>query len=207
MEVLDLPPPAGRAVDEHAVTFLHAVIREREGRADARADGPLTNVARLLATAPDARPERIVLMGGSVGEGNRTPAAEFNVWCDPEAARRVFESGIDVTMIGLDVTHKALVNEADADVLRGVGRVGKVAAELLDFYRIFHRRQYPDLDGPAIDPSPSRTDRPGLVEAKPAYIEVDWLGAGRSRVNVDRNRFDGHDPTPPSASASTAAPS
>ena len=64
-------------------------------------------------------------MGGSVGEGNRTPAAEFNIWADPEAARRVFESGIDVTMIGLDVTHQALVTDADADALRDVGRVGQ----------------------------------------------------------------------------------
>jgi inosine-uridine nucleoside N-ribohydrolase len=198
MDGPDLPPPAGRAVDEHAVTFLTRVIREREGRLTLVPTGPLTNIALLLATAPDARPERIVLMGGSVGEGNRTPAAEFNIWCDPEAARRVFESGIDVTMIGLDVTHKALVNEADADVLRGVGRVGEVAAELLDFYRIFHRRQYPDLDGsPLHDPvAVAHVIDPELVETKPAYIEVDcgWE-QGRGRTNVDwRSRLDGHDP-------------
>ncbi len=84
--------------------------------------GPLTNVALLLALAPDARPERIVLMGGAVGEGNRTPAAEFNIWADPEAASRVFASGIDVTMIGLDVTHQAYFSEADADALRAARR-------------------------------------------------------------------------------------
>ncbi len=121
----DLPPASRSAVDEHAVDFLARQIREREGHVTLVPIGPLTNIALLLSLAPDARPERIVLMGGSVGEGNRTPAAEFNIWADPEAARRVFESGIDVTMIGLDVTHKALLTEADADTLRGSGRVGK----------------------------------------------------------------------------------
>jgi inosine-uridine nucleoside N-ribohydrolase len=194
----DLPPPSGRPVDEHAVEFLARLIREREGKLTLGPTGPLTNVALLLATAPDARPERIVLMGGSVGEGNRTPAAEFNVWADPEAARRVFESGIDVTMIGLDVTHKALVTDADADVLRGVGRVGRIAAELLDFYRLWHRRSYPDLDGsPLHDPvAVAHLVDPALVETKPAYIEVDcgWE-QGRGRTNVDwRDRLDSAPP-------------
>ena len=83
----DLPRPAASPVDEHAVDFLAHAIREREGALTLVPTGPLTNVALLLAMHPDARPERIVLMGGSIGEGNRTPAAEFNIWADPEAAR------------------------------------------------------------------------------------------------------------------------
>jgi inosine-uridine nucleoside N-ribohydrolase len=194
----ELPPPVGRPLEKHAVAFLARQIRERDGKLTLVATGPLTNVALLLATCPDARPERIVLMGGSVGEGNRTPAAEFNIWADPEAARRVFESGIDVTMIGLDVTHKAFVTEADADTIREVGRVGKVAAELLDFYRIFHRRNYPELAGsPLHDPvAVAHVVEPTLVETKPAYIEVDcgWEQS-RGRTNVDwRGRHDGREP-------------
>ena len=194
----DLPEPSARPVDEHAVQFLARVIREREGKLTLVPTGPLTNVALLLALEPDARPERIVLMGGSVGEGNRTPAAEFNIWADPEAARRVFESGIDVTMIGLDVTHQALVTDADASVLRGAGRVGKVAAELLDFYGIWHRRSYPDLDGsPLHDPvAVAHVVDSTLVETRPAYIEVDcgWE-QGRGRTNVDwRGRLETHPP-------------
>ena len=97
-------------------------------------------------------------MGGSVGEGNRTPAAEFNIWADPEAARRVFESGIDITMIGLDVTHQALVTDADAEAMRGLGKVGKVAAELFDFYGRWHRRPTPTSTAPRCTTrSPSRT--------------------------------------------------
>jgi pyrimidine-specific ribonucleoside hydrolase len=194
----DLPAPSGRPVAEHAVQFLARLIREREGKLTLVPTGPLTNVALLLALEPDARPERIVLMGGSVGEGNRTPAAEFNIWADPEAARRVFESGIDVTMIGLDVTHQALVTDADADALRGAGRVGKIAAELLDFYGIWHRRSYPDLDGsPLHDPvAVAHVADPTLVETRPAYIEVDcgWE-QGRGRTNVDwRDRLDTQPP-------------
>jgi len=193
-----LPDPTGRPVDEHAVDFLARLIREREGAITLVPTGPLTNIGLLLAGAPDARPERIVLMGGSVGEGNRTPAAEFNIWADPEAARRVFESGIDVTMIGLDVTHQALVTDADAEALRGVGRVGQVAAELLDFYGIWHKRSYPDLDGsPLHDPvAVAHVIDPTLVQTKPAFIEVDcgWE-QGRGRTNVDwRGRIHSHPP-------------
>ena len=177
----DLPTPAGRPVDEHAVDFLARLIREREGALTLVPTGPLTNIALLLALAPDARPERIVLMGGSVGEGNRTPAAEFNIWADPEAARRVFESGIDVTMIGLDVTHQALVTDADADALRGAGRVGQGrgrAARLLP--PAGTGASYPDLDGsPLHDPvAVAHVIDPTLVETKPA------LHRGRLRLGA-----------------------
>jgi inosine-uridine nucleoside N-ribohydrolase len=149
------------------------------------ATGPLTNVAHLL---DHARPERIVVMGGSIGEGNRTPAAEFNVWVDPEAAARVFASGIDTTMIGLDVTHQALVSGDDVEQLRALGRTGSLVAELLDFYGRFHRRRYPDLDGsPLHDPvAVAHVARPGLVDIRPARIEVDCESEqSRGRTNVD----------------------
>src|SRR5205814_3575605 len=99
----DLPPPRAQPDGEHAVDFLAG----RVGGKTLVATGPLTNVALLLALHPDARPERIVLMGGAIAEGNVTPAAEFNIWADPEAAARVFASGTDVTMGDLDVTHQA----------------------------------------------------------------------------------------------------
>src|SRR5919201_2951142 len=98
----DLPPPQRAPVDEHAVELLAEAIRERDGAVTLVPTGPLTNVALLLALHPDARPERIVLMGGAVGEGNVTPAAEFNIWADPEATARGFAGGIGVPMVGLD---------------------------------------------------------------------------------------------------------
>jgi len=184
----DLPPASTSARPQHAADYLAEQIRARDGKLTLVATGPLTNVALLLARHTDARPERIVLMGGSIGEGNTTPAAEFNIWADPEAASRVFESGLDVTMIGLDVTHRALIAEAHRDRLRTVGDAGRVAAELLDFYARFHRQRYPDLDGsPLHDPvCIAHVARPGLVETRPARIDVDcgWE-QGRGRTNVD----------------------
>jgi len=184
----DLPPPRTEPQPGHAVDWLAEQILAREGKLTLVPTGPLTNVALLLALHPDARPERVVLMGGSIGEGNTTPAAEFNIWADPEAARRVFESGLDVTMLGLDVTHRALTADEHRERLRGAGNVGRVVAELLDFYGRFHRRRYPDLPGvPVHDPlCIAHLIRPGLVETRPARIDVDcgWE-QGRGRTNVD----------------------
>ena len=123
----DLPaadrPPSGPSTPS---TSWPSEIRARDGRLTLVPTGPLTNIALLLALHPDARPERIVLMGGSIGEGNRTPAAEFNIWADPEAAQRVFASGIDMTMIGLDVTHQALITDEHTEraARRRAGRGG-----------------------------------------------------------------------------------
>jgi inosine-uridine nucleoside N-ribohydrolase len=184
----DLPPPSTTARDQHAVSFLAEQIAARDGRITVVATGPLTNVGLLFALHPEVRPERIVLMGGSVGEGNRTPAAEFNIWADPEAAQRVFVEGLDTTMIGLDVTHRALITDAHTEEMRGAGKVGKMVAELMDFYARFHRARYPDLDGsPMHDPvCVAHLVDPGLVTVRDAFIEVDCGdGQGRGRTNVD----------------------
>jgi purine nucleosidase/pyrimidine-specific ribonucleoside hydrolase len=136
-------------------------------------------------------------MGGAVGEGNVTPAAEFNIWADPEAARRVFESGLDVTMVGLDVTHRALVRPEHAERLRGSGRIGRITAELLDFYGQFHGRVYPELGGsPMHDPvALAHVVDPTLLETAAAHVEVDcsW-GAGRGRTNADLRGRGGREP-------------
>ena len=190
----DLPPASGSPHDLHAVDFIAAEIRARNGALTLVPTGPLTNVALLLALHPDARPERIVLMGGSIGEGNRTPAAEFNIWADPEAARRVFESGIPTTMMGLDVTHRALIDTQAIERLRGAGRAGTLAAELMEFYARFHREVYPELPGSPLHDAVAvaHVARPGLVTTVPAHITVDcgWE-QGRGRTNVDtRGRGD-----------------
>ncbi len=184
----DLPAPTTRTGEQHAVDFIADQIRARDGRLTLVPTGPLTNIALLFALHPDVVPERIVLMGGSVGEGNRTPAAEFNIWADPEAAQRVFSAGLDTTMIGLDVTHRALVTETDTERLRGTGRVGAMVAELLDFYSRFHRVRYPEFGGsPMHDPvCIAHLVDPGLVEVRPASIEVDCsTGSSWGRTNVD----------------------
>jgi pyrimidine-specific ribonucleoside hydrolase len=183
----DLPPPSQSAQPEHAVEFLGRRYRSSDTPVLV-ATGPLTNVGLLFATHADARPERIVLMGGAIGEGNRTPAAEFNIWADPEAAQRVFAEGLDTTMVGLDVTHRALIKDEHTERMRGAGRVGKVVAELMDFYARFHKRRYTDLDGsPMHDPvCIAHLIDPTLMDVRDASIEVDCTtGPSWGRTNVD----------------------
>jgi inosine-uridine nucleoside N-ribohydrolase len=130
--------------------------------------GPLTNVALLLERHPDVkgRLERIAWMGGAIGEGNVTPAAEFNAFVDPEAAAVVFGSGIEVTMIGLDVTHKALFTRAHADRVRGTGTAGRAVAELSDFFQRFHESRY------GFDGSPIHDALAVAVVIDPSLVET-----------------------------------
>jgi pyrimidine-specific ribonucleoside hydrolase len=184
----DLPEPAAHAQEQHAVDFIADELRRRDGKLTLVATGPLTNVGLLCSLHPDARPERLVLMGGAIGEGNRTPAAEFNFWADPEAAQRVFTEELDTTMVGLDVTHRALIPDDHTERMRGAGKVGKVVAELMDFYARFHKARYPDLDGsPMHDPvCIAHLVDPTLMDARDAFIEVDCTtGPSWGRTNVD----------------------
>jgi len=183
----DLPQPSQSEQPQHAVEFLAQQYRGAE-KPVLVATGPLTNVGLLFATHADARPERIVLMGGAIGEGNRTPAAEFNIWADPEAAQRVFKEALDTTMVGLDVTHRALIKDEHTERMRGAGRVGKVVAELMDFYARFHKRRYTDLEGsPMHDPvCIAHLIDPTLMDVHDAFIEVDCTtGPSWGRTNVD----------------------
>jgi len=182
----DLAPARGEPVAQHAVDFL----AERVGGITLVATGPLTNVALLLARYPEVQPKRIVLMGGAIAEGNVTPAAEFNVWADPEAAKRVFASALDVTMVGLDVTHRALVRGEHKERLRAAGRVGRTVAELLDFYDRFHREVY-GFDGSPIHDAVALAYafRPDLLETRELNVEVDCeseLCRGRTVVDLWR---------------------
>ena len=193
-----LPPPSLAPVSEDAVEWMAGAVADAAGPVTLIPTGPLTNVARYLDEHGAEGLERIVLMGGAIAEGNMTPAAEFNVWADPEAAQAVLDAPLDVTMIGLDVTHQALIRDADAERLRAAGRVGAFVADLVGFYARFHRQLYPELGGsPMHDPvAVAHVLAPGMVDARPAFIEVDcaW-GPGRGRTNVDwRGRHDGREP-------------
>jgi inosine-uridine nucleoside N-ribohydrolase len=187
----ELPPPRGHPVEQDAVDFL----AERLGPGVVLVPtGPLTNVALLLDRG--VRPERIVLMGGSIGLGNVTPAAEFNIWADPEAAARAFESGLDVTMVGLDVTHEALLTPERAERIRAAGRVGQVVAQLLDFYGIFHRETYGWNGSPIHDAvAVAHVIRPDLVEVAERHVAVETESElTRGRTVVDLYRRTGAEP-------------
>src|SRR4051795_7020560 len=184
----DLPPPQSAPLDQHAVDFLADKIRETGGDVTLVPTGPLTNVALMLALHPDARPARIVLMGGAIAEGNVTPAAEFNIWADPEAAARVFGSGLDVTMVGLDVTHRALLTDAHAQRLRAAGRTGTLVADLHGFYSRVHRERYGWDGAPVHDAMAlAHVVAPGLVTTLERNVEIDCdsqLCRGRTVVDL-----------------------
>jgi inosine-uridine nucleoside N-ribohydrolase len=186
----DLPPPTGSTIGTHAVAFLAERIHSAERPVTLVPTGPLTNIALLLAQHPDvaANLERIVLMGGAIAEGNVTPAAEFNIWADPEAAARVFASGLDVTMVGLDVTHRALLTAAHAQRLRAAGRTGTLVADLHAFYARVHHERY-GWDGAPIHDALALAHvvAPNLLTTLERNVEIDCesqLCRGRTVVDL-----------------------
>jgi inosine-uridine nucleoside N-ribohydrolase len=206
----DLPPPSKPPGPVHAIDWIAHTIRENATPITLVATGPLTNVALFLARYPElaTKLERVVLMGGAAGEGNVTPAAEFNIWADPEAAHRVFTSGLDVTMVGLDVTHQALLTPAHAEHLTHAGKAGKLVADLYNFYSRFHAREYgwdgaPVHDavavGHVIDPTLLETVHRGVVidtgpELSRGRTHVDlrgrtWQPNCHVAKNIDAKRF------------------
>ncbi|AIN19887.1 inosine-uridine preferring nucleoside hydrolase family protein [Yersinia rochesterensis] len=151
-----LPDPGFAPQAENAVELMARILRDSSHPVTLVATGPLTNVALLLAGhgALAAKIDRIVIMGGAVMLGNWTPAAEFNIFVDPEAADRVFKSGIPITMAGLDVTHQAQVMDEDIDRIRQLNNpIAEVVADLLDFFMLYHRQERWGFQGaPLHDP-------------------------------------------------------
>lgn len=204
----ELPPPAREPQAVHAIDWIAETISTNPAPVTLVPTGPLTNIALFLARYPMLAPkvERIVLMGGAIGEGNVTPAAEFNIWADPEAAYRVFTSELDVTMVGLDVTHQALMRPPHVERLEG--RAGKLVADLYSFYSQFHARYYgwdgaPVHDAVAlahvVDPTLLRTVSRGVIvdtgpELSRGRTHVDmrgdrWEPTAHVAVEIDADRF------------------
>jgi purine nucleosidase len=177
---LGLPPSSRRPAPGPAAELLRRELLAAPEPPTLVACGPLTNVALLLRTHTELsdRIADIVVMGGSMGPGNVTPFAEFNIWVDPEAADVVFTSGVPVTLCGLDVTHQAL---ATADVLERLGAIGSRLAtttvELLVFFRDRYREGW-GMDAPPVhDPvAVARVLDPALVRCVDAHVAIELHG-------------------------------
>ena len=142
---------------EHAVDYIIDTLRNApSGTITLCPLGPLTNIAQAFRKAPDIieRVQEIVLMGGAYFEvGNITPAAEFNIYVDPEAAAEVFLAGVPLVVMPLDVTHKALTTQARVDAFRAMGtRVGDMVAEWTNFFERFDKEKYGSEGAPLHDP-------------------------------------------------------
>jgi len=170
-------PDASFAAGERGATALIAdTLREAREPVTLVPVGPLTNVATLLREHPELKERiaRISLMGGSIGLGNTTPAAEFNVYVDPEAAREVFESGLPITMSGLDVTHQAGAGRAEREKLRSLGRIGGVVAELLEYFASTYEGVF-GFDAPPLHDAVAVAAvlEPGLLKTRAMRVDVE----------------------------------
>ena len=178
-----LPAARGDAVAAHAVDFLIGEISAAPGAVTLVATGPLTNIALTVRRYP-ALVQQVadfVIMGGSAGRGNTTPAAEFNIWCDPEAAAIVFGAGWRVTMVGLDVTHQALTSAAVDDRIRALGRLGtELLLPGLAGYRGSDRAGQPVHDVCAL----ALIAAPALFGFEPARVEVETQGRWTAGMTV-----------------------
>ena len=174
-----LPDPTMPLQDGHAVDFLIETLRrEPSGTVTLCPVGPLTNIALALMRAPDiaGRIAEIVLMGGAYFEvGNITPAAEFNIYVDPEAAAKVFGCGAPVTVMPLDVTHKVLTNAARVQAFRDLGTpVGQAVAEWTDFFERFDKEKYGSAGAPLHDPcTVAYLLKPELFTGRHINVEIE----------------------------------
>lgn len=145
------------------------------------ATGPLTNVARAILD-DDTLADRLTgiwLMGGGTF-GNRTPVAEYNIWADPEAADIVFSSGVPITMVGLDITHRFIATAARIDRIRSIGgRLAELVADLFTEYSAVYRDRYLGFDGAAVhDPlAVLALSRPALIRTERRQIAIETFGA------------------------------
>ena len=176
----DLPAPDLALDPRHAVDLLIEVLLASEGDLTLVATAPLTNLAAAIRREPRILPniERIVLMGGSIGLGNWTPAAEFNIFVDPEAAHIVFTCGRPITMIGLDVTHTALATREVRERIRALGSpVARVADDLLGYFAESYREVFGFEAPPLHDPcAVAAVIDPTLLRSQPMHVAVELRG-------------------------------
>ena len=191
LEGADLPEPSIEARPEGAIELIRACLLAANRPVTITAVGPLTNIALLIRTHPEllSRIAGFRIMGGAITEGNTTASAEFNIWQDPEAAQVVLESGRPITLMTLDVTHRALFTAADVTRLESLGsRVASVFADLLRYFARFHAERY-GWDGSPIHDAVAvaHLALPDLVRTTPYRVDVETtseLTRGRTVVDL-----------------------
>ncbi|MEM8636262.1 MAG: nucleoside hydrolase [Pseudomonadota bacterium] len=164
--------------DQHAVSFLIETLRARDTGITLVITGPMTNVALAIRQAPDILEliDEVVLMGGADSEGgNITPHAEFNIYADPHAAEIVFNSGVTITVLSLDVTHKLRTTDERIRAIRDLGLQNtEHIASLLQATNDFEKRQKNTDDGPLHDPSTiAYLLSPSAFSGKQVSVNVD----------------------------------
>lgn len=175
----------------HAVDLIIDTVRAAHEGITLVPTGPLTNIAMAIRLAPSIleHVDRIVLMGGAVAYGNTTPAAEFNIYADPEAAHVVFSSGVPITMVGLDVTHQTqAVPERRARIAALGTPITRFVGGLIDFFGDRYAEVYGFAGPPLHDPcAVAQVIQPGIVRTQPMAVEIDLSrGPSYGRTVCDR---------------------
>ncbi|WP_106613671.1 nucleoside hydrolase [Saccharothrix carnea] len=188
----DTLPEATRGPDARdAVTLLRELLEQAARPVTIVPIGPLTNIALLLAAHPDLKPKigRLVVMGGGVGGGNVTATAEFNVWSDPEAARRVLvEEDVPTTLVPMDLTRRCAVSAEWLDALAKTSAVAATLVGLTPSYLETYRR-FLGWDGMAVHDAVAVAEavRPGILSGTPFPVDVDCsFGPNRGALVVDQ---------------------
>ena len=174
------PEPKTKPIPLPAAEFIRSVVRKYPGEVTLIPIGPLTNIASALNLDSElaAMVRGIVLMGGSLSGGNITPAAEFNIYVDPEAARIVFQSGIPITMVGLDATRKTSLTEEHVRILEAAQNPVSQAAAKIGRNAINHNREQGFLVGPNMHDSLAVAAflDPSILRFKEYYVDVETTG-------------------------------
>ncbi|WP_408893540.1 nucleoside hydrolase [Paenibacillus taichungensis] len=184
------PEPSRSWSDEHGVDTIIRLVKDSTEPVTLLPTGPLTNIALALTKAPEIKSniDEIVLMGGGT-IGNWTPTAEFNIWADPEAAKKVFDSGIPIVVMGLDITHQALATKEVIDEVNKIdNHVAKIVGELLVFFASTYKEMF-DFDGAPVHDvlTVAYCVAPELFKTKDVNIVVETKGeytAGTTLVDL-----------------------
>ncbi len=198
LDGVSLPEPGVRPHEERAANFIvNRLMELPEKSVTLVATGPLTNIALAARLEPRIvdRVAEVVLMGGGYHEGNWTPMAEFNIWVDPEAARIVFEEPWVVTMVGLDLTHQALVTPQFEEAIAALNtEVGRFFVDLMAFFRATHRDFFGFENPPLHDPcAVAYVIDPEVMAVRPAPVRIETRGEFTMGMTV----VDFRAPAPP----------
>jgi len=187
----ELPEPDVVPLDLPAVDFIIRTLKQADEKIILVPTGPLTNIGAVLLQDPSVKEkiERIVLMGGALYDSNITPAAEFNIFVDPEAAKIVFEAGVPLTMVGLDVTNKAVITfEEIAKLSAQNGKVSGVVGPLLEFFAQANHDFFGIQGAPIHDAlAVASVIDPTVVETRRLNVEIETEGrltSGRTVIDI-----------------------
>jgi len=172
----------------HAVDLIIELLMHSNGDITLVPTGPLTNIAMAVRKEPRIVPkvQELILMGGAYTRGNTTPAAEFNIYVDPEAAEIVFRAGWPLTMVGLDLTHQALATPAVLERIAALGTpVARIAVQLMEFFRQTYRRNAGFDSPPVHDPcAVARVIDPNVMQCVNAFVAIETRGEYSSGMTV-----------------------